>query len=151
MKYSKEQREQAEKTLREVLNPGDTVKTILRHCSRSGMMRSISPIINGSDYSWAVARLLGDTIDKNHGGIKVSGCGMDMGFDLIHRLGITLFPNGFGCIGEGCPSSDHSNGDRDYTPHKPEAECFGADGTHCPCHREHWHKFGGYALHQEWL
>jgi hypothetical protein len=28
------------------------------------------------------------------GGIKIGGCGMDMGFDLVYSLGATLWPNG---------------------------------------------------------
>ena len=28
------------------------------------------------------------------GGIKIGGCGMDMGFYLVYNLGYTLYPNG---------------------------------------------------------
>lgn len=60
-----------------------------------------------------------------------AGCGMDVGFSLVYNLGWVLFPNGFECVGERCPSNDHSNGDRDYSPHH--------------------HSDGGYALRQRWL
>lgn len=64
--------------------------------------------------------------------LVVNGCGMDMGFHVVYELGYTLYGrDGFICIGERCPSNDHSNGDRDYTPHA--------------------HTDGGYALRYEWL
>ena len=45
--------------------------------------------------TWAVSRLLGESIDQNHGGIRVQGCGMDMCFHTIYNLGCVLFPSGF--------------------------------------------------------
>jgi hypothetical protein len=119
---------EAREKLRELLPPGTTVSTILRHVSRSGMQRSISPIIDGEDYSWLVRRAIGGIIDQRNGGIKRTGCGMDMGFDLVYSLSRALYPNGFACIGERCPSNDHSN-------HDPG-----------PAHGD-----GGYALEQRWL
>jgi len=44
-KYSKEEVEKARTRLLELLKPGDKVFCILRHVSRSGMMRLISPVI----------------------------------------------------------------------------------------------------------
>jgi hypothetical protein len=130
---------EARAKLLELLKPGDEVKTILRHRSRSGMMRSISVIIKGEDYTWAAARALGDSFNEKTGGIRVSGCGMDMGFNLVYNLSRTLYPDGFTCTGiefskgdkNRCPSNDHSNGDRNYKPHM--------------------HSDGGYALRQAWL
>ena len=130
--------EEARQQLRELLPPGSTVQTILRHTSRSGMSRSISPIIDGSDYSWLVARAIGASVDQNHGGIKRGGCGMDMGFDLIYSLSRALYPDGFACIGwnydmdrdKRCPSNDHSNHPRETFTH---------------------HESGGYALKHRWL
>jgi len=135
-------REEALEKLREIMTPGAVAQTILRHTSRSGMMRSISIVLNGVDYSFIVARALIERIDQTHGGIKVAGCGMDMGFHLVYSLASALYPDGFGCIGSpswprSCPSNDHSNGDRDFAPH---------DAVKKP-----WHKQGGYALRQTWL
>ena len=141
------------------IKPGDTIYTVLRHKSASGMSRSISlfMIRNGEpvDIDYRAAQLLGDKIDNNHGGIKIGGAGMDMGFALVYNLSRSLFPNtyycdicgegpwaychgtnnrqvgGFMCIGQGCPSNDHNNGDRDYTPHQ--------------------HSDGGYALRHRWM
>ena len=126
------------------LPPGSTVRTILRHVSRSGMTRSISLVIGDDrgdpwDITYLAARALGEKIDQTHGGIRIGGCGMDMGFALVYNLSTVLYPDGFECIGAGdpdvwgsrCPSNDHSNGDRDYSPHQ--------------------HRSGGYALRHDWL
>lgn len=129
--------------LREMLKPGDTVHTILRHVARSGMSRSISPVLvrDGEihDISYLVGPACDYRFDRDHGGLKTSGAGMDMGFALVYNLSRTIFPGGHGCAGEGCPSNDHSNGDRDYTPHKIIPTVA------------HWHNDGGYALRQRWI
>lgn len=130
-------RAEAIEQLREMFPPGSTATTILRHVSSSGMTRWISVVHNDRDVSWLAARALGKKTDGRHGGIKVGGCGMDMGFSLIYNLSSTLYRDGFTCTGQDfdahcyCPSNDHSNGDRDYTPHH--------------------HNSGGYAVSQRWL
>ncbi len=136
-----QQAEQAEaiERLRDWIKPGDTVYTILRHRAASGMSRVIDHVVIEIDagvpkvhhIGWNVAKAIGLTYDRDRDGIKVSGTGMDMGFSLVYDLGRVMFPDGFECTGHGCPANDHSNGDRDYTPHQ---------------HRE-----GGYALRQRWL
>jgi len=81
--------------LREILKPGNTVYTILRHVSQSGMYRRISLVVFKKnkpyflDY-WA-AQALGWHEDRDKGGIKVSGCGMDMGFHLVYTLSRVIF------------------------------------------------------------
>lgn len=121
--------------LRELCPPGSTVYTVLRRVSRSGMMRHISlhVIHDGQpfDITGLAARAIGTLWDRDTGGLKMGGCGMDMGFEAVYVLAATLYRDGFGCTGEGCPSNDHSNGDRDYTPHP--------------------HRDGGYALRHRWL
>ena len=54
-----------------------------------------------------------------------------MGFHVVYNLGATLYPEGYDCIGLGCPSCDHSNGDRNRSPHP--------------------HKDGVYALRHRWI
>lgn len=88
------QREQACQHLRKVLKPGDMVHTILRHCSRSGMRRHISLFAPGPTEITYYAALAMGAKRADDGGIKVDGCGMDMGFDLVYRLGRTLWPSG---------------------------------------------------------
>lgn len=133
-----EERAEALKTLREWLQPGDTVRTILRHVSRSGMQRAISLVATVDnepfDITWLAARAMRDRIDQNHGGIVVGGCGMDMGFHLVYNLSRTLFPDGYACTGESCPGNDHSN-----PPHPARVAGSMTHGD------------GGYALRQRWL
>ena len=130
------EREEARQHLLELLKPGDTVYTVLRHVSRSGMFRVISLHVmrEGQPYdiSWQAAKLL-EGYSENHHGCKASGCGMDMGFHLVYNLSYTLFPKGFVCAGMKCPSNDHSN----YPyPERGFNEI---------------HKDGGYALNQRWM
>ena len=132
-----QQSEQAEalERLRGWLSAGDTVYCVLRHVSKSGMSRVIEfKKIDGEQvltFGYNIAKALGMPFDRAREGVKVGGAGMDMGFAVVYDLSAKLFPAGFECIGEGCPSNDHSNGDRDYTPHL--------------------HSDGGYALKHRWL
>lgn len=109
--------------LRSFLKPGMTIYTVLCHRSSSGMSRSISLVIPKRCYRdeypvdadgavlgnakpkrkqfleiasldyWA-AQAMGYRIDDKHGGLRMQGCGMDMGFQLVYQLGATLWPNG---------------------------------------------------------
>ena len=131
--------EKAREELLQVLKPGDTVYTILRHVSQSGMMRHIDVIVLGHGrvlpsedirplyYNYAVSKILGRK-RTDSGSLKVGGCGMDMGFSIVYGMGRALWPDGFDCIGKNCPANDHANGD---------------DVAH--------HEDGGYALRQQWL
>jgi hypothetical protein len=125
---------EALENLRAILKAGDTVYTVLRHVSSSGMSRRIDLYVvrdNEPRYlTGSVARLL-DYRQHNDGGVIVSGCGMDMGFHVVYELSRVLFQGRFQCIGEHCPSNDHSNGDRNHEPHE--------------------HSDGGYALRHKWI
>ncbi len=170
-KAQKAEREEAIERLRGMLAPGATIYCTLKHCSRSGMQREISlhAVQDGSIVwlSGLAARAIGDRLGKRDG-IIIGGCGMDMGFALVYNLSHTLYGAGFGCIGRDdakrlrCPSSDHNNGDRDYTPHgsgqtrntaltpdlfQPvlDQSKWGANVV------SHYHTDGGYALRHEWL
>lgn len=128
-------RQEAIAHLRTIINPGDTVYTVLRSVSRSGMSRTVDVIKIDKDgnpcrLTHSVAVALDFTYDRKQEALKVQGCGMDAGFEVVYHLGRALFPE-FICSGKDCRSNDHSNGDRDYTPHK--------------------HSDGGYALNHRWL
>lgn len=175
------ERDEAIRKLREAFQPGSTAFTILRHVSRSGMHRRISVVqVTGDDsrqFDGLIARAGIANVNRKGGkeGVIMDGAGQDMGFALVYEMSYTLYPSGFGCVGEGCPSNDHSNGDRDYTPHGSVGGCrIGSDPctchdpsawkqygdvvpyprgcSECGCHRvEHWHRDGGYALRHRWL
>ena len=122
MRYTNKEKSESRQTLLELLKPGDTVYTVLKHVSRSGMMRHIQlQIVRDGDIcdiTYHAACVMGDPIAKN-GGIRVSGCGMDMGFHLVYSLGRTLWPNG----------TPEQHGTRNNEPDND----------------------GGYALHQRWI
>jgi hypothetical protein len=148
-------------TLRDELPPGSTLYTVLRHVSRSGMSRNIDVyLIDGGEPHWRsyrVASALGLPIAQD--AVKVVGCGMDMGFHIVSNLSRVLYPNGFGCIGEGCPSNDHSNGDRDYREHvecpdetvRDAHDFYRETGRKCKHAACHWHRSGDYAIRQRWM
>lgn len=124
--------------LRAAMPPGTTVYTILRHVSRSGMMRHISVKTElQGQYDYDVS-LVTDSHLAPHEGIKVGGCGMDMGFSLVYNLSSALYRSGYACLGDSkeygkrCPSSFHQGEHyRDFTSE--------------PIHHD------GYALKQRWL
>jgi len=97
MKFSKFDKEHAEESLRNLIHEGDTIYTILKHVSPSGMSRVIQLIIikDNTPYylGYNAACFMGDTYNHNHEGIKIYGCGMDMGFVLVCQLSYTLFGN----------------------------------------------------------
>lgn len=91
------QREKLEaiEKLRKNIEPGDIVYTILRHVSSSGMSRIIDVYTIKDNvplrWSWSVATAIGATYDKKHEGVKVNGCGMDMGYHVVDSLSHALF------------------------------------------------------------
>ena len=102
MKYSKEEKQEALEMLKEWIKKGDTLHTIVRHVSRSGMMRHISVKhlkatdnperpVNVSNYDYHIARVLDLPEAPNYQGVKIGGCGMDMGFHLVYSLSRALF------------------------------------------------------------
>lgn len=96
MAVSKKEQREARERLRKWLKPGDTVYCILRHVSRSGMMRVIDLIKVEEDgevlhLGYNAAKALGWPYDRRREGVRVSGCGMDMGFQLVYSLAHVLF------------------------------------------------------------
>jgi hypothetical protein len=155
MNAKEKERQDAVRELREMLKPGDTVFTMLKHVSRSGMSRVIMPVIirnNQPRYiGWSVALATGRTYDREKEGVKINGCGMDMGFELVYTLSRVLFPDGFDTsfAGRRCP--EH------YEKH------LEGDVKVCPiCGKEtrpdYYHngpvefiENGGYALNHRWM
>lgn len=87
-----------EQQAREVMEKANyQVYSILRHVSTSGMSRAIGfyVIIDNEPImiDHYIKDLLGYNYDKKHDGVKVSGCGMDMGFHVVYSLSMKLFSN----------------------------------------------------------
>ena len=85
--------EHAKEQLSNILSEGDTVYTVLRHVSASGMSRRIDlytfqdnkPVYLSGYY----AMMQGEEPPRD--GYKVGGCGMDMGFHLVYSLASMLY------------------------------------------------------------
>jgi len=77
------------------LKPGDTVYTVLRHVSASGMQRAIDLYIIRDNMplrlTWLVAVVLDMTYSRKREGLVVNGCGMDMGWHVVYELSYALF------------------------------------------------------------
>lgn len=89
--------------LREMIKPGDTVYTNVNSVSSSGMSRNISCYIVKSGKIRNIDHLVSDACgvsEGKHGGLQISGCGMDMCFHAVYSLGRALFPDGFGTEGK---------------------------------------------------
>jgi hypothetical protein len=103
MKVTTIEYDEARATLRGFLKRGDTVWCSLEHVSRSGMQRTIQLHLfrggarNPSHYvlGYVTARILGNVYDRERNGVKVNGCGMDMGFALVYDLSRVLFGDGY--------------------------------------------------------
>ncbi len=110
-------------TLRSMLSPGDTVYTVLRHVSSSGMSRSIDCYVMRDNapvwLSRHIANATGMGWDAKREAVKVGGCGMDMGFHIVWNVGACLWPKG----------TDTPHGTRNG---EPDSE-------------------GGYALKHRWM
>ena len=112
----------ATQTLRELLQPGQTIFCTLRSVSSSGMSRRISFHSIVGDELRSLDYLMSHALrykQSSSGGLVVSGCGMDMAFSVVYNLGAVLWPNG--------------------TP-KPHGRRNGADDD-----------AGGYALKHKWV
>jgi hypothetical protein len=91
-----------------------TVFTVLRHTSKTGMMREISVVIplmtpnqdpdrcmssvrQFTHPSYIIAGLLGRSYSEKHGhnSVVCRGCGMDMGWDLVYNLSSVLYEDGY--------------------------------------------------------
>lgn len=89
--------------LQEILKPGDTLHTILRNVSQSGMSRVISVVKTTEDgeiicLDWHIDRagLYKRTpASSRHDGLKVGGCGMDMGFAVVYDVAQAVFQDGY--------------------------------------------------------
>lgn len=135
IKEAERQREIEE--LKRILHPGDTVFTKVNHVSASGMFRCISLYIFRDNeprmLDYAASVITGYKLSRKHEGVEIGGCGMDMGFALVHSLSDYLYGNGYPCIGYHCNSNHHRNSRSPELEYEPMI------------HQD------GYALKQRWL
>ena len=95
---AKQRRQKMSEEMKKYIKKGDTVYTICRQVSASGMYRHISLLIktdeNILNLSYSIAEILGMRYKDKTNSIGVSGCGQDMGFHIVHELGHHLFGDG---------------------------------------------------------
>lgn len=99
MKITKAEFEEQKTNLLNWLKPGDTVYTILRHVSKSGMQREISLAVAKHNQhtkgiyfihpNYAASRVLGLSQGKKDG-LIIKGCGIDMGYHIVDNLSQVL-------------------------------------------------------------
>ena len=86
-------------TLKEYLKKDMTIHSIIRSVSNSGMTRNISFKItdkdNILDLSYHIAKALQYPFNDKKHAVKVSGCGMDMAFHVVHNLSHILYGTGY--------------------------------------------------------
>ena len=86
-----------EQLLTHYLSEGDTVYTVLRSVSSSGMSRKISLKVAKEgkilDLTYYASIVLDWPLVEVNGSraLRVGGCGMDMGFHTVYELSSTLF------------------------------------------------------------
>ena len=147
-----DEKAEAANELRKLLKPGDTVYTVLRHVSGSGMSRRIDLYVIRDGAPRYLSGYVGRALEyRRHkdGGLVVGGCGMDMGFHLVYKLGATLWQTLAGADtaagralrkrmakARTCRSYLTQGGGEMPDPNKPEGS---------------WQGAAGYALSHEWL
>lgn len=91
----KAEREKAAEYLKESLKPGDTVYTILRKVSASGMSRCLDLYTIRDNcplrLTWNAAKVLESRYDRKAEALRVDGAGMDMGYSTVTHLSYKLF------------------------------------------------------------
>jgi len=126
--YEKLNGEYERETIQWIRKTRPKIYTILRHVSNSGMLRVIDVYaIRNNQRIWLtplVGKLTGYPRDKKRDGLRVGGCGMDMGFSIVYSFSRYVFPTGFYYK----KNEWHRNND----PSKKDSD-------------------GGYALKQEWI
>lgn len=97
----KQREDEARRQLKKLIKRGDTVYTIVRNVSRSGMSHDISVIIikkghDGKMRTRNVSGLVGDLVGYRQSrhdvnALQVGGAGMDMGFSVVYNLSCAMF------------------------------------------------------------
>tara|TARA_B100000035_G_scaffold81028_1_gene67936 strand:+ start:372 stop:749 length:378 start_codon:yes stop_codon:yes gene_type:complete len=84
--------------LHALLKPGSTIWSVHRHTSASGMTHCFDFYTIQANELIRLTHLICVACDykhhPKHGGLKTTGCGMDMAFNTIYNLGQTMWPEG---------------------------------------------------------
>jgi len=93
------ERQKAIAALKENLNTGTTIYTVLRSVNPSGMSRTMDlyVVANGEilRLTWSIAKVLDWTYDRRKEALRVEGCGMDMGCHTVYTLSEVIFGDGY--------------------------------------------------------
>lgn len=90
-------KQEAKKKLKDFLSKtkDNKIYCVLRHVSKSGMQRTIHffTIVNDEIYhlDYLISKALDLKPDQKREGLKIRGAGMDMGFDTIYNLSVSLY------------------------------------------------------------
>ncbi len=105
MKRTKAEREDALRMLRGMMQPGDTVYTVLLSRARSGMSRTLDVYaflpcpdegpraVTKRRLTMLVSKVVGYRYEERSEAIRVEGCGFDAGHDVVYNLDYMLFPD----------------------------------------------------------
>ncbi len=94
-------KQEAINELKRLFEKSNQIYTIVRHVSRSGMSREISFLIfiENQPYhlNYLINKVLGlKMVDGGNSALRISGCGMDMGYHVVNNLSCALYcPNGY--------------------------------------------------------
>lgn len=93
--FTQAEKDQDIANIKEYAPAGTTMYALIRNVSRSGMSRSIDLYVIKDGrlvrMTAEARRILGLPYDSNHGGVKVQGCGMDMGYHLVDSLSRAVY------------------------------------------------------------
>jgi hypothetical protein len=92
----------AQRLLSDYLNETNTVYTVLRGASSSGLTQYVSLMVPGLDHdgkpdlyniTWHASNVLGDKLHDRDGHrvLKLQGGGMDLGFNVVYNLSSVLY------------------------------------------------------------
>ena len=96
--FTKTETKEAQAYLLEILQPGATIYTDLRHVAASGTTRWIDLycVEDGRirNITWLACKAGALSWCSRRNAIKMAGCGMDMGFAAVYDIGCSLWPTG---------------------------------------------------------
>ena len=95
----KQNKLELESKLKKFIQPNDTVYTILKNVSQSGMYRHIQVIVIKDNKPINLSYWIADYLEWSYKyktySIGVGCCCMDMGFHLVYTLSRSLFDDGY--------------------------------------------------------